>query len=255
MKYGFVYIWRDRRDNRFYIGSHWGNETDGYICSSLSRRGMKAQYIERPTDFNRRIVARIYTNHKELLEEEQRWLDRIPAKEFGGKYYNLSASVRGMLLLSEAAQKEARRKSGLKHRGRKLGPKSEEVRRKISESRKGKCVGIVFSQERRENIRIAVTGLRHSEETKRKISDNTRKQFQNEESKRRHKEALTGRRLSGEHCRNISKGLKNSDGRLNWSAGTMWITNETNDRQIRKGVPIPDGYRKGRRDACKRKAA
>ena len=33
-KYGFVYIWYDRKHKRYYIGSHWGSEDDGYICSS-----------------------------------------------------------------------------------------------------------------------------------------------------------------------------------------------------------------------------
>lgn len=28
-KYGFVYIWRDRKYNRYYIGCHWGREDDG----------------------------------------------------------------------------------------------------------------------------------------------------------------------------------------------------------------------------------
>lgn len=33
-KHGFVYIWFDKKKNMFYIGSHWGHEQDGYICSS-----------------------------------------------------------------------------------------------------------------------------------------------------------------------------------------------------------------------------
>ena len=31
-KYGFVYLWYDRKRKMFYIGSHWTTETDGYIC-------------------------------------------------------------------------------------------------------------------------------------------------------------------------------------------------------------------------------
>ena len=33
-KYGFVYIWYDRKHKRYYIGCRWGTENDGYICSS-----------------------------------------------------------------------------------------------------------------------------------------------------------------------------------------------------------------------------
>ena len=34
-KYGFVYIWFDRKHKRYYIGCHWGHEDDGYVCSSI----------------------------------------------------------------------------------------------------------------------------------------------------------------------------------------------------------------------------
>jgi hypothetical protein len=83
--YGFVYCWRDRKHNRYYIGSHWGTENDGYICSS---NNMRNNYRNRPKDFKRRIIKRIYTNSKELREEEQRWLSMIPRKELGRRYYN-----------------------------------------------------------------------------------------------------------------------------------------------------------------------
>jgi hypothetical protein len=67
-KYGFVYIWYDHKNIRFYIGSHWGHENDGYICSS---RWMRNAYKRRPNDFKRRIISLIYSNRKDLLLEEQ----------------------------------------------------------------------------------------------------------------------------------------------------------------------------------------
>jgi hypothetical protein len=85
-KYGFVYIWYDKKHKRYYIGCRWGNENDGYICSSTwMKRGFKI----RPKDFKRRILSRIYSNKKELLEEEYRWLSMISDTELGHKYYNL----------------------------------------------------------------------------------------------------------------------------------------------------------------------
>ena len=51
-KYGFVYIWRDRKHNRYYVGSHWGHTGDGYICSSS---WMKQAYKRRPDDPNERL--------------------------------------------------------------------------------------------------------------------------------------------------------------------------------------------------------
>jgi hypothetical protein len=83
--FGFVYIWRDRHKKMFYIGSHWGNEHDGYICSSTR---MLQAYGERSHDFRRRIIKRIYTNRADMLAEENRLLKFIQQQELGRKYYN-----------------------------------------------------------------------------------------------------------------------------------------------------------------------
>jgi hypothetical protein len=85
-KYGFVYLWYDKKYKRYYIGCRWGNENDGYICSSS---WMKQGYNHRKNDFKRRILSKVYTNKKDLLEEENRWLSKIKKDELGKKYYNL----------------------------------------------------------------------------------------------------------------------------------------------------------------------
>ena len=90
-KYGFVYIWFDRKHRRFYIGSHWGTEQDGYICSS---RWMRKSYKRRPIDFKRRVIAIVH-DRKLLLEEEHRWLSMIPKEELGRSYYNLTHHKNG----------------------------------------------------------------------------------------------------------------------------------------------------------------
>lgn len=54
-KYGFVYIWYDRKHKRYYIGAHWGHENDGYVCSSS---WMKKAYKNRPEDFKRKILKK-----------------------------------------------------------------------------------------------------------------------------------------------------------------------------------------------------
>ena len=77
-KYGFVYIWFDCRRRRYYIGSHWGNERDGYVCSSS---WMLQAYYRRPRDFKRRILAKVKTSRQDLLKEEQRWLRMISPDE------------------------------------------------------------------------------------------------------------------------------------------------------------------------------
>ena len=85
-KYGFVYIWFDRKHKRYYIGCHWGYENDGYICSSSN---MISAYNRRPNDFKRKIVSKIFSDKKTLLEEEYRWLKQIKEFELGVRYYNL----------------------------------------------------------------------------------------------------------------------------------------------------------------------
>lgn len=84
-KYGFVYIWRDRKNNRYYLGSHWGTTQDRYICSS---NWMRMAYKRRPQDFKRRIIKIVPTNRQDLLAEEQRWLNLIKDEELSKRYYN-----------------------------------------------------------------------------------------------------------------------------------------------------------------------
>lgn len=50
----FVYCWTDTVNQKLYVGSHKGKIDDGYICSS---KIMKEEYIKRPDDFVRQIVA------------------------------------------------------------------------------------------------------------------------------------------------------------------------------------------------------
>ncbi len=86
-KYGFIYLWRDRKHKRYYVGSHWGTEDDGYICSST---WMKTSFLRRPDDFKRKILARIYTSRLDLIEEEYRWLSMIKPEEVKVRYFNLN---------------------------------------------------------------------------------------------------------------------------------------------------------------------
>lgn len=99
--YGFIYIWFDRKHKRYYIGSHWGKENDGYICSS---RWMKSSYKRRPQDFIRRIISRIYSDRKSLLLEEYKWLSKISDSDLGKKYYNLTKHLNGHWLTAENAK-------------------------------------------------------------------------------------------------------------------------------------------------------
>lgn len=91
-KFGFVYLWLDRKNMRFYVGSHWGTTDDGYVCSS---RWMRKAYSRRAHDFKRRIIARVYSNRKDLLLEEHRWLTMIKDHELSTRYYNITKHLNG----------------------------------------------------------------------------------------------------------------------------------------------------------------
>lgn len=132
-KYGFVYIWFDRKHKRYYIGAHWGTEDDGYICSSP---WMIKAYKNRPQDFKRRILSRIYTTKRNTFIEEQRWLDMIDINDLKPyakkpRYYNLRVKNGKYWHLTEEASKTVREKISISVKQSLLNPVTQE-RKKIA---------------------------------------------------------------------------------------------------------------------------
>jgi len=99
--YGFVYIWYDVKRKMFYVGSHFGNETDGYICSS--GRMLRA-FRKRPQSFKRKIIEK--TSKEELHKREEYWLGFIRKEELGKKYYNLKRVASGGNCLEGKSEEE-----------------------------------------------------------------------------------------------------------------------------------------------------
>lgn len=85
-KYGFVYIWYDRKHKRYYVGCHWGTIDDGYICSSS---WMMQAFPKRPNDFKRKILKTNLTR-EQMYIEEQNYLNMIKPEEIKIRYYNLN---------------------------------------------------------------------------------------------------------------------------------------------------------------------
>ena len=139
MKTGFIYIWYDRKNKKYYLGCHWGTEDDGYICSSNS---MREAYRRRPQDFKRRIIKR-NIEKCDLLSEEHKWLALISESELGKKYYNLYTSNTS-LRLAWAANKGRKHSDNEKikransNRGKK---RTEETKQKISDALTGTIRG------------------------------------------------------------------------------------------------------------------
>ncbi len=182
-KYGFVYIWRDRKHNRYYIGSHWGTEDDGYVCSS---KWLMQAYKRRREDFKRRIIKRIYSTRMDLLNEEFKWLSLIKEHEIKIRYYNLNIKATGhwtaypenvktiqekiSIKTKEAMQRpEVRQKyeEGLKTRD--CRSSDLEVRAKISASMKGKNRGVLNKLESLSKAWEANRGKSLSQDHKDKI--------------------------------------------------------------------------------------
>ena len=86
MRFGFVYLWYDKKRNKFYLGSHLGLPEDGYVGSN---HRLKCAYKSRPETFKRRILERhTHITSKQLLEREQFWLNLIRPEELSVRYYN-----------------------------------------------------------------------------------------------------------------------------------------------------------------------
>jgi hypothetical protein len=155
MKYGIIYIWRDRKHKKYYIGCHWGTVDDGYVCSSS---WMKQAYKKRPNDFKRRVLSFVYTSRQDMFDEEARWQALIKDEELRVRYYNIarhgdkhwSADEHKTFTikqkLSTAAIKNhadpewrAKYEAGLKERNNKSS--NPETREKRRQSMLGKNVG------------------------------------------------------------------------------------------------------------------
>jgi len=174
-KYGFVYIWRDRKHKRFYIGCHWGTEDDGYICSSS---WMKKAYKYRPEDFKRKIVAKIYSNRKDTFDEEQKWLNLIEDVECGKKYYNLCKNAKYHYMMNEDNGKSSieKMRNSLLNRNSKMTVEERKekfgTRLGSTNVNKGKTFEEIYGIERatklKDELRQANLGKKYSEETKAK---------------------------------------------------------------------------------------
>lgn len=200
-KCGFVYLWFDRYYRRYYVGSHWGTENDGYICSSA---WMLRSYNNRPNDFKRRILKRNLLSQKETFEEEQKWLNMIKPIERKSRYYNLTLSVKTPWYQDPDKKLSIGEKISKAKAGKSTGPCSEEKARKISEAKKAAFANgfTQMTTEWREKVRQAKLGKSLSEEHRQKLKNHWI------EWNKTHDHPNLGKKHSDEHRAKISKGLR-----------------------------------------------
>lgn len=196
-KYGFVYLWYDKKHKRYYIGCRWGREDDGYICSSS---WMKQGYKHRPQDFKRRVLSRVYTNKNDLLEEEYHWLSKIKNEELGKKYYNLhnhhfghwSTDENKKLTIGQKISASPNRAANISkaNKGRII---SEETKQKLSLS-----VSKTMTDEHRALLSEKCSGWKHTAEARLKISEAGKSRIYNKETRRKIGAAQKGKIVSQE---------------------------------------------------------
>lgn len=175
-KYGFVYIWYDVKHKRYYVGCHWGNIHDGYICSS---NWMRDAYKRRPQDFRRRIL-KTNLSREQMYIEEQRYLYMQKPEEKKIRYYNLNTKNTKLWHATESSNKSVGQKISEAKKGKSTGPCSEETKEKISKANSGR----VFSEEHKEKLRQAKLGKKHTEEWKQENSKRMKEQWSNGSRKR-----------------------------------------------------------------------
>jgi hypothetical protein len=235
-KYGFVYIWYDKKHKRYYVGCHWGTEDDGYICSSS---WMMKGYKRRPADFKRRILKSNITSKVDLYLEEGRWLSMIDKSEIKPinetpRYYNLKISTDNLWHQYDEKVKTIGEKISAAKKGKSTGPCSTETRDKISKSNTGKKrteemnlanserskgrispnKGKKMSEDQKQKLREINLGKKASDATRKKLSDRLKGRIVSQETRDKIAAAnkggigRTGQTLSEEHKKKISEAAK-----------------------------------------------
>lgn len=263
-EYGFVYIWRDRKHNRFYIGCHWGREDDGYICSS---DWMRHAYKRRPQDFKRRILKRIDTNRRNLLKEEQKWLNLVKKEELGKSYYNFQKQVtdnpwwgnqdskktvgeRISQTLAKPEIREKRRQSMIQTLAKKFpNPGHDEFNYKLGRKR------LKFNSPEYNEIMRQKSGDRWQDHSYRKrvgfsiskslygvskTGNAAKGHIKSDEHKEKIRQSNLGKKVSEETCQKLSDANR----------GKIWWTNGLEEIRAKE---CPTGWRRGRCDEYKQR--
>lgn len=255
MKYGFVYIWYDRKHSRYYIGAHWGLEDDGYICSSP---WMKQAFAKRPDDFKRRILARIYSSKQDMFNEEARWQSFIKDDELKVRYYNIRRHGDRHWTTSEEKSLSIREKISLTMKAKHQDPEYKEMYNSSRKHLKGKKQNPEFIAKRTAAIKLAkekqfpiegrkVRAAIGSEELRKKLSEASKKRWSQPGAKEKQsaisskinkgKQRRLGHINTPEHRQKISdslKGKKHSPESIQKMADS------------KRGKPMPEGFKEAR---------
>jgi hypothetical protein len=146
MQTGFIYLWRDKLRNMYYVGSHIGDSSGSYISSSKWFNG-EQQY--RPHDFRRRILVD-NVPIDQLRKMEYALIATIHDDQFGVRYYNIKCGrKKGSIAWNKGVPMpiEQRKKISMIKRGKstwnkgKANPSAAENGRKSAKKLSEKATG------------------------------------------------------------------------------------------------------------------
>ncbi len=157
MEYCFIYVITNKLNDKKYCGYHiTKNLNDGYFGSGTYIKRLVKKYGR--NNFNFEILENCSRNN--ILQKESEWIKKLNCRVPNG--YNLTdggLGSPGRIISEETRQKKRLSMTGKKH--------SEETKRKMSESHKGKTI----SQESINKWKESHKGFKWSDEVKRKLSN------------------------------------------------------------------------------------
>ena len=178
----FVYAWTNTETNQLYIGSHKGNPDDGYVCSS---KVMLEDYMRDRSVFSRQIIAT--GSYEDMRAFEATLLNAVDAKK-DPQFYNQSNGNGDFYLKRQTL--EARRKISEAKKGK---PRPDLA---LINSERGATKGSWKKGVDRAGEKNAMFGKKHSEESKKKMSLNSKgknRQPKSEETKEKMRQAALRR--------------------------------------------------------------
>ena len=168
----FVYSWSDHKTAKIYVGVHKGSPDDGYVCSS---KPMKSEYIQRPEDFTRQIIATGTLNDcavlevaiiKQLLKNKGTCYNRAAGKMIINDVHPMLGKSQSKYV-KETVRKANTGRSAW-NKGMKMSEEYIKINRQSHLGLKASAETKAKMSELRKGEKHPLWGKKHSEETKRK---------------------------------------------------------------------------------------
>ena len=204
---GFIYKITRKSDGAIYIGkqSRWQTKDPSLSPSDImgvryftSSKLIKDDWQTNPDAYSFEILEENITDDAVLAATEVLFIARAWAEEKMGGPKVLNQYCNERFHRKGPVSEETRKKMSESHKGKHVSP---ETWRKLSESRKG-------AKNPRYGLPGTMKGKCHSDESKKKMSEAKKGRTLSEEHKRKLSEARKGRHFSEEHKRKISEALK-----------------------------------------------